>query len=735
MRFSLFVLLFLFGTVLQAQTLTGSVADREGVPLVAASVYWMGTEIGTLTEDDGSFTLERIDGADQLVASYIGHRSDTLIVTNDAPLRFELEVAGTLEEFIVAEHRDGSGISNLNAVKTEHLNEVELTKAACCDLAGCFNTQLTVQPQTTNVLTNSKELRILGLSGVYNQTLIDGFPLVQGLAYTYGISSIPGTLVGDIFVSKGANSVLQGFESMSGQINVLTRDPATADRLFLNVYANSFSEVHLNGNHAFRAGKWNGLVGGHFVRPAREIDRDEDTFLDVTQLTRNSGFTKWTYRKPSEWGWSSTNTVRFVDEGRIGGQVGFDPDRPTNRYGQDVRYQQIEATSRTVYRFDDTHNLVFFAAGQYHDQQARFGSNLYDATQTSGYLNAQYELNYQDHQLTTGLSTRYFRLRELYLPNSPDPIETGPATGTELTPGIFAEHTARFLDGRLTWIAGLRFDHHSDFGAQWTPRTLVKYDFDALTTVRASIGRGWRVVRLIPENIQLLVSSREIQISETLDPESSVNYGINLTRKFSGDRISGYVSADFYRTEFQNQVFPDYDTDPTRAIVENFRGTSAGNGFQTDLVLRFPSGLEAKAGYNFLDVYRIVDGNRTLLPFNARHKVMTSLSYRPKNDQYQLDANLHWFGKQRLPDTSTNPEEFRRPDFSQPYTTVDLQATKKWSRFEVYAGVENLFDFRQLRPILGWQNPFGDFFDTSSVWGPTRGREVYLGVRYAVARK
>ena len=56
----------------------------------------------------------------------------------------------------------------------------------------------------------------------------------MGLAYTYGISSVPGTLVDNIFVSKGSTSVLQGYESMVGQINVVPKSPDKGEKLFLN---------------------------------------------------------------------------------------------------------------------------------------------------------------------------------------------------------------------------------------------------------------------------------------------------------------------------------------------------------------------------------------------------------------------------------------------------------------------------------------------------------------------
>jgi outer membrane receptor for ferrienterochelin and colicins len=206
--------------------------------------------------------------------------------------------------------------------------------------------------------------------------------------------------------------------------------------------------------------------------------------------------------------------------------------------------------------------------------------------------------------------------------------------------------------------------------------------------------------------------------------------GINITQKFENANVSGYISMDFYRTSFQNQVFPDYDTDPTKAFVKNFTGKSISNGFQTDFFIKLYKRYEFKAGYNFLDVYRVNNGSKEVLPFNPAHKVLTTFSYKPVSNKFHADVNIHWFGEQRLPNTKSNPVAYQRPDYSKAYTTVNAQFTYNFKNFEVYTGCENIFNFRQNQPIISWQNPFSPYFDISSVWGPTRGREFYAGIRW-----
>ena len=720
------------------QDVSGKVFNERKDPLVGANVYWLGTSVGVSTDEEGGFVISGNDITEKLlVASYVGYRTDTLRVSSPFWVEFRLQEAHSLNEAIIQEHRDGVMISDLTPIKTEQITTTELAKAACCDLAGCFETQTTVQPQTTNVVTNSKELRILGLSGVYNQVLVDGFPLIQGLSFTYGISSIPGSLVENIYVAKGANSVLQGFESISGQINVETKEPDTAERLMLSAYINGFSEKHVNAHATFRLRNWSGLTAIHVVQPAAKVDRDHDTFLDLPLLTRYMISNKWSYGDDEVQGWFARIGLRFFNEQRIGGQTHFDvrSDQGLGTvYGQTVSVNQPEVWTKTGFRFNERQKVVLHASSFHQRQHSFFGTVGYNAQQTNIYGNLQYEWNYAGHELKSGISHRHLNLKEVVafsdtlLPRN----YAGSYLRLENITGLFAENTAYFFNNRLSWLVGLRVDHHSIWGLQFTPRTLVKYDVGPQTIVRVNLGTGWRTVNLFSENIGLLISSRNIEFAEALDPERARNWGVNLTHKFESnrDRIRGYFSADFYRTHFQNQVFPDYDLNPNTVVIQNFRGASSSNAFQAELFIKLFNQYELKTGYNLLDVSRKIGETRQLLPFNPKHRVLISSSYQPLSEKYHLDANLHWYGKQRLPNTNANPVEFQRPEFSQPYATLNVQFTLNTQPFEFYAGCENVFDFRQWQPIISWQNPSGPYFDTSSVWGPTRGRELYLGVRF-----
>jgi outer membrane receptor for ferrienterochelin and colicins len=350
------------------------------------------------------------------------------------------------------------------------------------------------------------------------------------------------------------------------------------------------------------------------------------------------------------------------------------------------------------------------------------------------YSTLQYELDWNgSHELKTGLSYRQHQLNETILFSDTNLRRTynGNYLRLEKIPGVYLENTFKWRGDLLSLITGIRADHHNEFGWKITPRTMVKYDLSENATIRASVGTGWRTVNLFTENIGLLVSSRNIVFVEPLKPEQSINWGINFLQSLKKKNVSGLITFDFYQTRFQNQFFPDYDSESQKALIYNFTGTSISNGFQTDLTLKFYKEYEFKMAYNFLDVYRIKNQQKELLPFNSRHRLLFGFSYIPKSNKWRIDLNSHWYGEQRLPNTSFNPVEFQQPNYLQTLFHYRMYKSPKNGKNSKFTAVVKTYtNFRQIRPIVSWQNPFSPYFDTSFNWGPTRGREFYIGIRY-----
>ncbi len=727
-------------SLLWSQRITGRITNENGDALSFVGVYWQHTQQGVLTAEDGTFSLDPYSTERQpLIIQIVGYLMDTLQVAPGDVLEVTLQQADMqLPTIEITSRSNDTYLNRAEAAKVEVITSGELRKAACCDLAGCFNTTATVQPSTTNVLTNAQELRILGLGGVYNQVLMDGLPVIQGLSFTYGVSNIPGPLVGSIYVAKGTTSVLQGFESITGQVNVVPKSTDSKERALINLYMNSFGERQANvllNQPVGRRKQWNLVSLLHGVLPAGFIDRDDDNLLDVTRIRRGYAYQQWKYRDANEWGWHSTISYSLLHESRQGGHPDATANTADSLWRQFTSQQQATFMGKVGYRFSD--DLAWQLMGSvYHiTQDNRVGYTQYNGAQWHGYLNTQVERYWGgNHQLVGGVSLRAFELTEdiHFIQNPLNKTYAGNYRRTEVIPGAFLEQTFRWWNDRLTWITGVRLDYHDTFGERFTPRTMVKADLSEKTTIRASVGSGWRTVNLFPEHNYLLTGNRDIVFEETLLPESAWNVGINILHQLETDHLTGYISADVYQVLFTNQFFPDLNTDPTVAIIRNFDGNARSIGAQADLSLTLFQQLQWRISYNWLDVFQRQQDVKVNLPFIHRHKVLTALSWQPKSTSWQFDMNAHWYGRQFLPDGSALPAEWQRDRITPSYLIVGGQVQYATNKWELYVGVENLLDFRQLRPVQGWTDPFGMWFDPTSVWGPTRGREIYAGVRFKV---
>lgn len=724
-----------------AQPLSGKVFGHSGDEreiLPGAVLRFAGSQNAELSNENGVFKLDRDPAADsRLIVSFTGYQTDTIDISGKSYLTIVLEKDATaLSGVTVSQNRAGF-LSSTAVGQTAVITRHELSKSACCDLAGCFGAQAAVQAQTTNVVTNAQELRMLGLSGVYNQLLIDGLPLLQGAAYTYGVSAWPGVLIDNINISKGTTSVLQGYQGITGQINMVTSLPPDEPSLLLNAYVNSYGEQQYNVIGASPVGKskkWRSLLSLHSALPGQRIDHNDDGFLDKPLLRRYAIFNKWTYRQEATGGFQLQAAVSYTDEQRIGGQNNYQPKNDKGSgmiYGQTMDYQQPMAYVKTSYRFSKAHSLNFNISAFGHRQQSWLGQTKYEADQKSLSAVLQHDWLWQESQeLKWGLSYSFQDLKEnISFSGNPAGKTYAGTYETDLrVPGLFAENKSMWLDDKLMLLAGIRVDRHQTEGLFMTPRVFVKWDFAKGHTLRASAGSGWRQVNLFSEQALLLATSRDLVFVETLKPEEAVTTGLSYVYRPPAEKADGYVSLDVYHTSFQNQFSPDYDQAADKIYIYNYKGKSRSLGAQAEAAVTFFRRLEVRAAYNFLDVYRIKNGVKEELPFTARHRAMAALSWQTKNKRWQADANVHWTGRMKLPDTRLFPDAFQRPAFSDPFAVLGAQLRHRWKTLECYIGVENLTGFTQHDPIISASNPFGPYFDLSSVWGPTSGREIYLGV-------
>ncbi len=718
---------------LYAQTLKGTVREQtpKGLqPLPGVHVYWLHTYTGATTDASGLFEITPPSSypAD-LVFSFVGYQTDTLRLNVPGTIQHILKSSVTLGEVAIERRRESTTVSTINPINTQVITSGELKKAACCNLAESFETNPSVDVSYADAVSGARQIQMLGLDGIYTQILSENLPLVRGLSSSYGLNFIPGPFVESIYVSKGVGSVVNGYESITGQINIEVTEPDQADRLFVNGYVNSDLRPELNLHLAHHTGKHaSALLFLHGSQAGLKKDMNQDSFLDSPQGQQYNIYNRWHFTGKNMEGQLG---LRAVIENRYGGQLNADknimnPSAPAEPYRINIRNRQFELYTKTGYMFParPDRSLGLMTSTKYNLQDMTFGMKAYRGRQTGFYSNLIFQdfIGSDKNIIKAGLSLVYDNYLETYNDSVMDHHET--------VPGGFAEY--RFNDKKkISFITGARMDYHNTFGWFFTPRVHFKYDLRPGSVLRLSGGSGFRSAQVLTENPSVFANSRIIVFREELRPEKAWNTGASFTHKFDFAGQEGTLVVDYYYTRFVNQVVVDLEN-ITEVRFYNLDGISYSHGYQAQLDYSPFKRFDIRLAYKRYEVKSHYSGQLLDKPFVPRDRALLNLAYATSMDKWKFDVTLKWFGLSRIPDTGANPESYRSPDHSTEYITLMAQLTKAFRKFDLYAGAENITNFIQKNAVIAPDDPYGSYFDASLIWGPVTGRMFYAGFRFNI---
>jgi outer membrane cobalamin receptor len=622
-----------------------------------------------------------------------------------------------LNEFEVTGKQNATSIGTISPNLVETLNQDELRKAACCSVSESFGTNASVDVNVTDAVSGTRKIKMLGLDGIYTQIQFENLPLVRGLSAANGLDFIPGTWVQSIQIKKGAGSVVNGYESIAGQINVELLKPDEAEKVFVNVYANEMGRLELNTHFSKKINsKWSTILFLHGANQGFEIDRNNDDFLDIPLKNTVNIFNRWKY-------FGKKVRMQFGVRGVFNDVNSGQKSEIENPYQVNIKTNQFYAFAKTGYLMDSENSFGVVMKYKYHDHKSQYGLTTYNADQHNVYINTVYsdELKNKKNSIKTGVSLNYDTYQHQFNDSS--------FTNLEVVPGAYFEYA--YVSDKVSVVAGLRGDHHNQFGAFASPRLHVKYNIRPRSALRLSVGKGFRTTNVLIENASFLVSSRQVRFTESLRPEQAWNYGVSYSHKWTlGKELDLAINGDYYYTDFENQVVVDVENKDFVTFY-NLDGKSYSHAFQGEVSVAFKR-FDLKTAYKYLDVKTDYVSGLKSKPYTAKDRVLVNLGYRTKFDKWKFDITTLWTGLSRVPTTEGNLAANTRGTSSETYFLLNGQVTKKFKTFEVYLGAENLLNYKQKNPIIDSDNPFGDEFDASMIWGPVQGRMVYAGFRYAI---
>lgn len=657
---------------------------------------------------------------------------------NSKPLEENHEDHGkNIEGVTVIGSKAATSINKKEAGLIINIDKKELLKAACCNLSESFETNATVDVSFNNAVTGTKQLKMLGLDQKYTSLTKELLPEIRGLASAYGLNFIPGRWIESIQLTKGGSTVTNGYESITGQINTELLKHAEKAETSLNIFSdfNGRAEANITSVSPLNE-HWTQTVLLHGNGTFGNTDMNDDGFLDRPKGTQLNAAYLLNFNDLGHSGLGSHFGINYVKDERTAGQTDFNKNlsqKEQSAYGVGIDISRFQIWNKTGYVFQGKpyQSLGWMNQYVYHQQDSFFGLRNYSGKQHTYYSNLIFEsiLGNTNHKYKAGASFMYDAFDETYLRNH--------FKRNEIVPGIFAEYT--LTGAKYTLVAGSRVDFHNLAGTQFTPRLNFKYDFTPKTILRLSAGRGFRTANVFAENQQYFASNRNIQILENsgniygLKPEIAWNYGISLQQEFNLFGRKSSIVADFFRTDFQNQVLVDLDQSPQKIVFYNLEGSSFANSFQTQWDFTPFKNFEVRLAYKYYDVQANYLAGKREIPFMAKQRGFVNLAYSTnKKDNgafWSFDTTLNWVGKQRLPDTDSNPSEFQLPTYSNSYALINAQISKNFNKkIRAYVGGENLTSYHQKNAIVDYKNPFGNYFDGGMIYAPIMKANFYFGV-------
>ncbi|MBS1759841.1 MAG: TonB-dependent receptor [Bacteroidetes bacterium] len=724
--------------------ITGIVLEENNkgkfTPLANAYIKYISHNSSTIVTDSTGIFRMSVALPATVQVSYVGFVSDTLKISEVDDLKIILKSSGNnkLNEVVVTSRTPSSYISRLSTLNTLNLGARELTKAACCNLSESFETSPSVDVSYADAVTGMKQIQLLGLSGNYSQMLVENLPALRGLPGSFGLTFIPGPWVESIQVTKGTGSVVNGYESIAGQINVEEKKPDGPEKLLVNLYGNDMGRLEANVNIAQKINnKWSSALLLHGNNVSMKTDKNKDGFLDLPIGNQINVVNRWKYIDNK--GFIFQTAIKALKDKRQAGQVDFNPTTDkftTNAYGAGLTAEQYEAQTKIGYVFPQQKykSIGFMISGVRYKSDAYYGLTSYTGDQKSFYANLIYQsiIGNSNHKFRTGFSWAYDKYNEKYKLTNFNRIEN--------VPGLFFEYTFNGIKN-LDVIAGIRSDFHNQYKTQITPRLHAKYTAGKNTSFRFSAGSGFRTANIFAENTGLMASARQFVINGSssygygLQPEKATNYGIGIVQNFKKQNRTGSISLDAYHTQFNNQVVVDVDASPQKVYFYNLIGKSYSTSIQLEVNYPLLPGFDVRAAYRWLNVKTTYSGNLMEKPLTAKHRAFINLAYEAKGG-WKFDYTMQWLSSKRLPNTASNPVDKQMGNYSPGYVLANAQISKQFGKnFELYLGSENLGNFKQKSVIIDAAHPFSNYFDASMVWGPVSGRMIYSGLRYKLKNK
>ena len=710
------------------------IENNKEISVQGATIKWLNTDRGTISNEKGLFKLENSLNKEFIEISFLGFKTDTVLVKKDKIINHFLTVSdeNSLNEVTVSKRRNSMQRTYLMPQNIIKISEDELLKAACCNLSESFETNPSVDVNHSDAITGTKQIEMLGLKSPYILITEENIPMVRGASQTFGLGFTPGTWIESIQVTKGMGSVTNGYESIVGQINTEIKKPYTDMPFFFNLFNSIDGRFEANAHIRSKVSeKMHNTLFIHYNDRKRANDKNGDQFLDKPIQDQLNLLSKWQYTDTAK-GLVSFLNIRYLDDFKKMGSINFNEKEDLSSFwGGKIFTNRFDSSFKLGYVNPEIpyQSLGFQLAYNFHDQEAYYGLNDYNISQKSLFVNLIYNsiLFNSKNKIKAGLNLSSDDYSEYVFKSNIDRIDSSFG-------GFFEYSFDNFIDFNL--IFGLRYDIHNNLGSFFTPRLHFRYLLNDNFSVKGSFGTGRKIANIFAENQGIFLNNRKNinkNFSDNLygvGPEKATNLGFSLDHKVFLFGGQGNLIFDFYKTIFDNRVIIDFETFGEFNFYNSSFGKSKSDNYQLEFLFS-KNNWNITAAYKKYDVKSYYKSGLKEKPLQPRNIIFFNYgieSNKINDKNWKFNITYNRLGKQRLMDNPRDNNEFVNPHF-----TIMSQITRVFSKnLEVYVGGENINNYKQENPIIMANNPFDPNFDASIVHGPIFGSTYYVGLRYKI---
>lgn len=664
-----------------------------------------------------------------LLAGQVFLRSQERMRTDSIPTE-------NLEEVVVTATRTLRQLSSLPLPVTL-ISRRQLQQTGVIRLDEILDEQTGILMTPDATIGGGEGVQIQGISSDYIMVLIDGVPVVGRSSGNLDLSRLAIGNIQQVEIVKGPSSSLFGSEALGGVINIITEKPDSED---ISGQVSHRSATFNNQNTSVNLNQRRGKLGYSLFADRLSTDgydlaplQDGQTINPFYNYTINGRV----FLEASE-KWDIFASARyFFQEFDVSPDSSEETDtnlhlRVTQNPGtkSNLQYEVYFTRYTTNEQIEDPVNSDTLIENDF-DQRLLRPEIRYNYTFGPGNT-LSLGAGYNFETLDRSLFREQVSFESQYL---------------------FAQYDFKPAE-KLNIIAGARFDHHSEYNAQLSPKLSVRYDINPALAVKGSIGSGFKAPdfrqlyldfsnvagggysvfgkEVESEGIERLRENDELaslqvdasELGDPLDAESSVGYNLGITYKKGG--LSAEINL--FRNDFRNLI-------DTRILATKNNGQNVfgyinrervfTQGLETDLKVRLLDNLELSAGYQLLFAYdkdRLEDiengevfarDPQTLetvrldisgyfgLENRSRHAFNVKLFGEiPK---WKANANLRAVYRGRFGITDRNGNgllDVLDDSFVQGYTLVNLSFGKRlFEHYSVQIGANNVFNFQGNNPL------------------------------------